>query len=117
MKNIAKKIVIYSMVGLLQIGLGASVIEASPRHDDKDHQRYEQRKEHNRRIEEEKRRQEREWRIQEENRRHEEAMRRHHHESEREWHERQERERERHENTVHEIEAGMLGILVGMMIK
>ena len=30
MKNIVKKIAIFSMVGMMQIGLGASVIEASP---------------------------------------------------------------------------------------
>jgi len=30
MRNIAKKIMIYSMVGMMQIGLGATVIEASP---------------------------------------------------------------------------------------
>ena len=30
MKNTAKKIVIYSMVGLMQFGLGATIIEASP---------------------------------------------------------------------------------------
>ena len=41
MKNIVKKLVIYSMVGVLNLGLGASVIEASPWHDDND-QRYEQ---------------------------------------------------------------------------
>ncbi len=30
MKNVVKKIMIYSMVGMMQIGLGATVIEASP---------------------------------------------------------------------------------------
>ena len=42
MKNIVKKIVIYSMVGILNLGLGASVIEASPRHDDCDRKYHDQ---------------------------------------------------------------------------
>ena len=42
MKKIVKKVVVYSMVGLLNLGLGASVIEASPWHDNRDNQRYEQ---------------------------------------------------------------------------
>lgn len=92
MKNVFKKIVIYSMVGVMQLGLGASVIEASPRDNDHHDQRYEERV-HNR-----------EHRIREENQRHEREMRRHHHESEREWRERQHRENERHRHILFEIE-------------
>lgn len=33
MKNITKKIIIYSMVGMMQVGLGTAVLEASPRSD------------------------------------------------------------------------------------
>jgi membrane protein involved in colicin uptake len=114
MKNVVKKITIFSMVGLMQIGFGASVIEASPLHiddssqqfvqlDGRDHHDNERRREHDRRQ-------------REENARHEREMRRRHHESEREWHQRQERERQRHENTMHEIEAGLIGIWIGSQI-
>jgi hypothetical protein len=34
MKNIVKKIAIFSLVGIMQVGLGAAVIEASPLHSD-----------------------------------------------------------------------------------
>lgn len=127
MKNAVKKIAIYSMVGMMQIGFGASVIEASSlqreltpmqqnndRHDrhgqnDRDKDRHE-------RERHERERQERERREREENRRHEREMRRRHHESDREWHERQEREKQRHDNTMNEIAAGIIGIIIGTQI-
>ncbi len=34
MRNITKKIVIYSMVGLMQVGLGTAAVMASPLHSD-----------------------------------------------------------------------------------
>lgn len=113
MKNIVKKIAVFSMVGMMQVGFGASVIEASPLHNDgpqivqlngRDHHDNERQREHDRRQ-------------REENQRHEREMRRRHNESERAWHERQEREKQRHENTMHEIEAGLIGILIGTQIK
>lgn len=91
MKSIAKKIVIFSMIGLMQVGLGASVIEASPRHDDK-HQRYEQR--------ERDRDRDRDHRIREEQRRHEREMQRRENEREQDWKERQQREKEHHEEVM-----------------
>jgi hypothetical protein len=106
MKNIVKKIMIYSMVGIMQVGLGMTVIEASPWHND-DSQRIVQLDDRHHHDEE---RHERERR---ENERHEREMRRHDHEGEREWHERQERERERHDNTMNEIAAGVIGYLIG----
>lgn len=88
MKSIAKKIVIYSMIGIMQVGLGASVIEASPRHHNNHHeQRYE----------------DRQHRIQEENRRHEREMMRRAHEDERHWRERQDREKAHHEEVMRTI--------------
>jgi vacuolar-type H+-ATPase subunit I/STV1 len=120
MKNIVKKVAIFSMVGMMQIGFGASVIEASPLHndgpqrivqlDDRDHHDDERQRDHDRRQRDHDRRQ------REENERHEREMQRRHHESEREWHERQEREKQRHDNTMHEIEAGLIGILIGSQI-
>ena len=34
MNNIVKKIMIYSLAGIMQLGLGATIIEASPLHND-----------------------------------------------------------------------------------
>ena len=122
MKTIAKKTIIYSMVGIMQIGLVATVAEAatinngSPsrvvlldsHHDrdrdgdkDRDHDRdRERQREHDRRMKAEKERHDRE-------------MRRHHGEGEREWHERQERERERHDREMREIAALLIGVAIG----
>lgn len=81
MNSLVKKVAIYSMVAIMQIGLGASVIEASPAHHHSD----------------------REHRIQVENARYERAMMRHEYESERAWHERQEREKAHHEEEMRAI--------------
>jgi hypothetical protein len=112
MKNIGKKVIIYSMVGMMQLGFGATVLEASPLYndgppriaqvDDRDHHA-ERRREHDRRRDEE-------------NRRHEREMRRHRGESEREWHERQERERERHDDALRDIAGILIGIVIGSSI-
>ncbi len=88
MKSIVKKVVIYSMIGILQLGLGASVIEASPRHNDQ----Y-QKQRHEYRV----------HRIQEERDRHEREMQRRNYEEEREWHERQDREKAHHEEVMRTI--------------
>jgi phage protein D len=111
MKSIVKKVAIYSMVGIMQLSFGASVIEASPLHND-DSQRIVQldRGHDNDRQREHDRRE----RI--ENQRHEREMRRHRHENEREWRDRQERENRRHDNTRNEIAAGLIGILIGTQI-
>jgi len=113
MKNIVKKIAVFSMVGMMQIGLGSSIIEASPLHNDgsqgivqldnRGHHHDDRQREHDRRE-------------REENRRHEREMQRRHHENEREWHERQNRERQRHDNTMNEIAAGLIGIWIGSQI-
>lgn len=111
MRNIAKKTIIYSLVGIMQIGFAVAVTEASPLHTanwqqqtirmdrphggDSDRQR-----EHDRRE-------------REENDRHEREMKRRPHESDREWHERQEREKERHEQALREIAAFLIGVVVG----
>ncbi|MBP2660573.1 MAG: hypothetical protein H6Q69_3605 [Firmicutes bacterium] len=106
MKKIVKKIMIYSMVGMMQLGLGATVIEASPLHNDgPDMQQQDDRHDQDRH---ERERHERE--------RHEREMQRRHHESEREWHDRQEREKQRHDNTMNEIAAGLIGIVIGSQI-
>ena len=40
MKSVVKKIIIYSMVGIMQLGLGATVLEASPKHNDQQQVQY-----------------------------------------------------------------------------
>ncbi len=114
MKCISKKIVIYSMIGIMQIGFGASVIEASPLQSDPspmqqgffrpsgpgpdhhDRNRYE-------RDRHERERYERDRRERIENDRHEREMRRRPHETKKQWHERQKRENERHQIELYKI--------------
>lgn len=106
MKNIAKKLAILSMVGVMQLGLGASVIEASPQYKEpatmqqQQSDRNDQRQDGPQKDRSEKDRQERE-RI--ENKRHEQEMKRRPNESEKEWHERQKPEKERHEMELRKV--------------
>ncbi|MDU2063651.1 MAG: hypothetical protein E6713_02325 [Sporomusaceae bacterium] len=113
MKRVGKKIMIYSLVGMMQIGWGVSVLEASPltqenrsviQLDDRHHM--EREREH------EERQREHDRRMREEQKRHEHEMRRHPHESEREWHRRQEQERERHEREMRIIAAVLIGAVI-----
>jgi len=106
MNNITKKIMIFSLAGIMQLGLGISVMEASPYYGD----------DSPRMVRLDDRHDEHDRRQREENERHEREMRRHDYESEREWHERQERENQRHENTMNEIEAALLGFIVGSTV-
>ena len=92
MNSIVKKGIIYSMLGIMQLGIGASVIEASPKHDNRHHeQRYENK--HN----------SRDYKIKKERERHEREMQRREHEEEREWKERQSRENAHHEEVMRTI--------------
>ncbi len=114
MNNIVKKLVIYPMVGIMQVSFGAAVASASPiyynepqrivqldnHHHNRDNDR---RREHNRRL-------------REENKRHEQEMRRHRGESERAWRERQKRENQRHDDSLREIAALLIGIAIGSSI-
>lgn len=109
MKTIVKKIVIYFMVGIMQIGLVATVAEAAPLYNDNS-QRVVQLDRHNRHDDE--RRRHHDERLRRENERHEREMRRHHHESEREWRERQRHERKRHERELRIIAAILIGIAI-----
>lgn len=114
MKSIAKKVIIYSMVGIMQLGFGASVIEASPGSDYQPYgQRYEDRDHDHDHYRDRERRREHDERLRRENERHEREMRRRHHESEREWRERQERERHHHDDELRVIGALLIGIAIG----
>jgi hypothetical protein len=112
MKSIAKRIMIYSMVGMMQLGLGATVgatvIEASAF--DNGGSQIVQLDEHN------DRQYRHDQRQREENRRHEREMRRHDRESDQDWNDRQWRENQQHDNTMNEIEAGLLGFVLGSVI-
>jgi len=112
LRNITKKIIVFSMIGIIQTGFGAAVLEASPmdfnnrqdvrlddRHDGHDGDRDRQ-VEHDRRM-------------REENERHEREMRRHDNESDADWQDRQNRENDRHNNALNDIAALVLGVVIG----
>jgi hypothetical protein len=110
MRNLTKKIMIYSMVGLMQVGLGATVVAASPLYNDGpqrivqlDDGYYHDGYRHH----------DREERRRHENERHEREMQRRHYESRRDWNDRQWRENQRHDNTMNEIAAGVVGFILG----
>ncbi|HML31939.1 MULTISPECIES: hypothetical protein [Sporomusa] len=141
MNCMLKKTIIYSMLGLMQVGMFSSVAAAAPvslynndsqqisylsrgHGPDRDHRRgpgRDDRRDHDRR---ERERREQERREQErrrihnerkriENERHEREMRRRAHESRKEWRERQEREKQRHDREMRTIAALLIGIAIG----
>lgn len=128
MNCMLKKAVIYSMLGLMQVGMFSSVAAAAPvslYNDDSQQISYlsrghgpghDNRRDHDRR-ERERREQERRRihneRKRIENERHEREMRRRPHESRKEWRERQEREKRRHDRELRTIAALLIGIAIG----
>ena len=96
---------IYLLAGIMQLGLGAAVIEASPLHNDGP-QIVQLDNRHGNRDEQKR----------QENERHARAMRRHNNESDRDWNDRQWRENQRHDNTMNEILAGVVGIVIGSQL-
>ena len=113
MRNATKKIMIYSMVGLMQFGLGATVIEASPLYNDGSSRIVQLDREYDHGGDRHRDREERRHR---ENYRHEREMRRHDYENDRDWNDRQWRENQRHDNTMNEIAAGVIGFVIGSAI-
>jgi len=103
MRSITKKMMIYSLAGMLQLGFGASIIEASPLHNvnlpvGQQYDQYAQRgpgPNPNERDRHEKERAE--------NQRHEHEMKRRPHESEKAWQKRQKKEIQRHEKALRQI--------------
>ncbi len=85
MNKMAKKLMIYSMVGMIQVGLGATVVAASPLYNDGSQRIVQLDNRHN-----------------QENFRHEREMRRHDGENVRAWNNRQWRENQRHEHYRHD---------------
>ncbi len=100
MRNLAKIIIVYSMVSIMQFGLGAIDVSASPLPNDDspgililDGQHdYDQRQS-------------------QENKRHEKEMLRHSNESDRAWNDRQMVENHQHNKTMNEIEASLFGFV------
>ena len=95
MNSMTKKIMIYSMVGMMQLGIGTAVVAASPRGDWHQQQNDQQ------------------W---QENQRHEREMQQHRGENHQHWNDRQWRENQRHDNTMNEIAAGVVGFILGSVI-
>lgn len=106
MKSITKKIIVFSMVGMMQFGIGVSLSEASPSHDDS--QRYE----HHDRKYHEKMEKERRHREQMEVERHEREMQRYQFESSWHWRERQRLENERHEREMERIAIDIIRLII-----
>ncbi len=80
MNSMTKKVMIYSMVGMMQVGLGTAVVAASPLYDGGSPQIVQLDNRHD-----------------QENYRHEREMRQHDGENDRDWHDRRDRENRRHE--------------------
>ena len=112
MNFIGKKVIVYSMLGLLQAGMFSSVAAAAPAplHIDGS-QRIAYLDRDDRRDDD--RRRDHDERMRKEKERHEKEMKRRPHENEREWRERQEREKERHDQSLREIAALLIGIAIG----
>ena len=106
MNSLTKKIMIYSLAAIMQFGIGASVIEASPLHIDGTPGM----------VQLDNRHGDRDERQRQENVRHEREMHRHNNESDRDWNDRQWRENQRHDNTMNEILAGVIGIVIGSQL-
>ena len=111
MNGLAKKVIVYSLIGCLQFGVGATAVEAATRHDDnrqgqerrvsqEEQRRLQEQRERDRRQQEERRLQEqreRDRRQQEERRLQEQRERDRRQQEERRLQEQRERERRQHE--------------------
>lgn len=106
MKTIVKKIAIFSVAGVMQLGLLGAVTEASPHHDDRveiiqvdDHFHSDHNNWHERERDER-------WREHRE-------RDREHWERDQERREQERQEQENDNNTAHEIAAGVIGFILG----
>lgn len=113
MNELIKKTIVYSMVGIMQVGLFAVVAEASPLYNDGSQQIIQLDRHDRHGYSDHERRRLHDERMRRENERHEREMRRRHHESEREWRHRQRHENERHERALRDIAAILIGIVIG----
>jgi len=112
MNSLTKKIMIYSLACTLQVGLGATLVEAASIRSDApqqivqlDHRGRESRQgEHDRRQHAEYARHERE-------------MRRRDRESERDWYARRDREVYRHNRAMNDLEIFLVGVGIGAILR
>lgn len=114
MKSVAKKVMIYSMLGLMQVGMFSSIAAAAPgpvHNDSSQRIAYLDRDDRHDRDDDQRRKHDE--RKREEDKRHEREMKRRPHESDREWRERQEHEKDRHDKALREIAALLIGIAIG----
>lgn len=111
MNFIGKKVIVYSMLGLLQAGMFSSIAAPAPAplHIDSSRITYLDRDDRR----DDDRRRDHDDRMRKEKERHEREMKRRPHENEREWRERQEREKERHDQSLREIATLLIGIAIG----
>lgn len=106
MKSITKKIVVFSMVGMMQFGFGAALTEASPSHDDSRWYEHHDQKYHEKMV------RERQHLERMEMERHEREMRRYRFESSWHWRERQRIENERHEREMERIAIDIVRLII-----
>lgn len=85
MNNITKKLMIYSMVGMMQVGVGTTLLEASPVQGEQIQQQFVQ------------------LDRGQEDQRHNEEMKRHPGENDQEWHKRQNQEQQRHNENIRQL--------------
>jgi len=100
MRNLAKRIIVYSIVGMMQFGFGAIVVSASPFSNDDSPGILNLDGQH-----------EHDQRQSQENERHKKEMHRHSDESDQDWNDRQMAENHQHNKTMNEIEAGLFGFV------
>ena len=107
MKKIVKKVIVYSMVGLLQAGLFATVTEAAAKPNDPQpgyNQQQDPKKNNDPKKDNNKNQQDKDRKIEAEKQRHENEMKRKPNESDRDWQKRQQQEKERHEKNLKGIQ-------------
>ena len=106
MNKTVKKAIVYSLlVGITQFGVTVPVIEASGLYN-----------EGSQMVQLDNRHNNREQRQRQENVRHEREMHRHNWENDQQWNDRQWQENQRHDNTMNEILAGVIGIVIGTQL-
>ena len=108
MKGMAKKFIIYSVVGVLQFGIGMATLEAAPRPDNQRPAHNYEDRDQQQHLRDSQHKHDRERRMQEERKRHEREMLRREHESEHEWRERQRLENERHNQAMDALAAAVV---------
>jgi len=109
MNCLIKKLIIYSIVSIMQVGFGTVVSEASPLSSNSLQRIVQLDAGHSN----DNRQRDLANRLREERERHDQEMQRRDNESDQDYRERQKRENERHENVLHDLEILLSGISIG----